>query len=63
MISRTLDQQIGDLDALLKCVEEDWDTPTVIADKIWFAKLINKTIKLRDDLLNERRKLDVQSNS
>jgi hypothetical protein len=52
-----LDKQIDDLDALLDGVLEDWQTPVVQGDLIWFAKLINKTRLLRDEYQNQRKNL------
>ena len=52
-----LDKQIEDLDALLDGVLEDWETPTVQGDLIWFAKLINKTRVLRDEYQSQRKNL------
>ena len=52
-----LDKQIDDLDALLKMVADDWDTPIIIADKIWFAQLVNKTRVLKYEYENQRAKL------
>ena len=52
-----LDKQIGDLNALLTSVKEDWETDIVQNDIIWFAKLVNKTRVLRDKLITERSKL------
>ena len=52
-----LDKQIGDLDALLEMVKDDWNTRIIRDDPIWFAKLINKTRALRNEYQDQRKKL------
>ena len=54
---KLLDKQIADLDALLEMVKDDWNTRVIRDDPIWFAKLINKTRALKNDLQDQRKKL------
>ena len=54
---KLLDKQIADLDALLERVKDDWNTRIIRDDPIWFAKLINKTRALKNDLQDQRKKL------
>ncbi len=54
---KLLDKQIADLDALLEMVKDDWNTRIIRDDPIWFAKLINKTRALKNDLQDQRKKL------
>jgi hypothetical protein len=57
MVIRSLDEQIADLDALLKIVEEDWGEPIIEQDKIWYAQLVNKTRLLKSKLEQQRKVL------
>ena len=57
MTIKLLDKLIADLNALLKIVEEDWETPIVQNDIIWFAKLVNKTRVLRNEYQSQRRRM------
>ena len=57
MTTKLLDKQIDDLNALLKMVEEDWETPTIIADQEWFIRLVTKTRVLRDEYVKQRREM------
>lgn len=54
MDKELLDKCISDLDALLEMVADDWETPVVRDDIIWFAKLVNKTRALRNEYQNQR---------
>ena len=57
MTIKLLDKVIADLNSLLEIVKEDWNTPIVEADKIWFAQLVNKTRALKNEYQNQRSKL------
>ena len=53
-----LDKQIGDLDALLEIVTNDYGEEHGIEMVSWNRDLVRKTQKLRDELAKEREQLN-----